>query len=157
MAIKSSVLAAISVKAAAGGVAAALAVSGAAAATAATGSANPASWGQAVVQAVQDCKDQVRGADGSTDGPRNVGQCVSAFARQKGEQQRAEHAQGPKGEPASGAGQGKPADAGLSGQKKAPSTERGAGELPGGAQGAGDDRGSGQRSQGQATPPSPKS
>jgi hypothetical protein len=87
MAIKSSILAALGTRAAAGGAIAALvAAGGAVAASAATRSANPVNWGQHVVQAVQNCKDEVRDHQA-----RTVGGCVSVVARQHGEQKRAEH------------------------------------------------------------------
>ena len=65
-------------------------------ATAATGSPNPTVWGQAVVQAVQGCKNTIgtgpTAANHTASGARdNIGQCVSAFAKQHGEQQRALH------------------------------------------------------------------
>lgn len=93
MAIKSGIVTAVTSKAAAGAAALAVAAGGGAAvATAATGSANPTNWGQAVVQAVQGCKQQVRSDGAAGKGSENVGRCVSAFARQHGEQQRSAHA-----------------------------------------------------------------
>ena len=92
MAIRTSILAALGTKAAAGGAVAALVTGGAVAAAAVTGSTNPANWGQQVVQAVQDCKDgRVSPGSQAASASRGIGQCVSAFARQHGEQQRAEH------------------------------------------------------------------
>lgn len=87
-----SILAALGTRAAAGGAIAALAASGAVGAAAASGSANPVHWGQHVVQAVERCKDTFRDHQVTDGGPRNVGQCVSAIARQHGAQQQAEHA-----------------------------------------------------------------
>jgi len=74
-----------------------LVVGGAVTATAATGSANPGDWGAAVVQAVQGCKTTVGtgpdAANHTASGARdNVGQCVSAFAKTHGQEQRALHA-----------------------------------------------------------------
>src|SRR5579875_1811594 len=93
MAIKSGILASVTGKAAAGIAALAVATGGGAvAAVAATGSANPAAWGQAVVQAVQGCKQQVGDNAAAGKGTWNVGRCVSAFARQHGERERLAHA-----------------------------------------------------------------
>jgi hypothetical protein len=94
MAVRSSVVAALSAKVIAGGAVAALAAGGATAAIAATGSLSPVSWGQHVVQAVEQCKDQLRAAQGTSRGDpdRGIGQCVSAVARQHGEQKRDQHA-----------------------------------------------------------------
>jgi hypothetical protein len=98
MAVRSSVLAAVSAKAVAVAAAAALATGGAAAALA-TGSVKPANWGQQVVQAVRDC--QADRADPGTS-TRGIGQCVSAVARQHGDQQRTRHAgAAPEGTPGS--------------------------------------------------------
>src|SRR5205807_1111521 len=58
MAIRSSIVAALSLKAVVGGAAVALAA-GAAASTAATGSANPVNWGQRISETVERCKQQV--------------------------------------------------------------------------------------------------
>ncbi len=77
----------VSAKGAAGIAVAMLAVGAASAATEATvtGSANPANWGQQVVQQVQKCKDAL------APGSHGIGQCVSAFARQHGAQVSADH------------------------------------------------------------------
>ncbi len=56
-------------------------VAGAATEVALTGSVNPANWGQNVTQAVQTCKDTLRAS-----GTRGIGPCVSAIAKQHGEQ-----------------------------------------------------------------------
>jgi hypothetical protein len=56
-------------------------LAGAATEVAVTGSVNPANWGQHVTEAVQTCKDTLRAS-----GTRGIGQCVSAIARQHGEQ-----------------------------------------------------------------------
>jgi hypothetical protein len=74
-----------------------LVIGGAVTATATTGSANPGDWGAAVVQAVQGCKTTVgTGPDSAnhtaSSARDNVGQCVSAFAKTHGQQQRALHA-----------------------------------------------------------------
>jgi hypothetical protein len=104
VAIRSSVLAAIGTKAVAGGAVVALAAGGAAAAVKTTGSMNPADWGRGVVQAVQVCKDDVRGntAASSSRTSQGIGHCVSKVARQHGKEQRAQHAGGaPKVTPGS--------------------------------------------------------
>ena len=82
----STITAAVTSKAAAGLATAALVVGGggAVAATAATGSADPGVWGQTVTQAVNQCKTDLGGY-------QNIGQCVSAVASQKGQQERALH------------------------------------------------------------------
>jgi hypothetical protein len=59
-----------------------LTVGGAVAAAAETHGTNPMDVGQRVVQAVEACKDRVRSTD-----DRGIGSCVSAIARQQGEQQ----------------------------------------------------------------------
>lgn len=51
-----------------------------------TGSSDPAVWGDTVVAAVQQCKDQLAA------GAHGIGQCVSDVAQQHGAQQRAAHA-----------------------------------------------------------------
>ena len=56
-------------------------VAGTATEVAVTGSLNPADWGQQVKQTVETCKDQLRAS-----GTRGIGPCVSAFAKQHGEQ-----------------------------------------------------------------------
>ena len=99
MAVRSSVVAALGAKVVAGGAVAALAAGGATAAIAATGSLSPVNWGQHVVQAVERCKDELRGTqETAAGGPdRGIGQCVSAVARQHGQQQGDQHA-GPSGQ-----------------------------------------------------------
>ena|SRR2546430_135274 len=73
----------------AGLAAAALVVGGgSAAAAAATHSANPATWGKTVTEAVTTCKSQLG------DGQHGIGQCVSAVAKQHGQAQRAAHQAG---------------------------------------------------------------
>ena len=95
MAIKATVVGALTTRAAAGVAAAALALGGGAvAASAATGHAHPASWGQKVAEAVENCKQEVR--SDASGAPRNVGQCVSAFARKNGQTQRANHTPEPQ-------------------------------------------------------------
>ena len=84
--ILSHVSSVISAKAAGGLAAAALVVGGGAAAGVATGSPNPAVWGQAVVATVKDCKSAL------TSGQHGIGDCVSTFAKQKGQQERSAHA-----------------------------------------------------------------
>jgi len=61
----------------------AFAAAGAGAATEAaiSGSLNPLDWGQQVKQQVQTCKDTLRAS-----GVRGIGPCVSAFAKQHGDQ-----------------------------------------------------------------------
>lgn len=86
LSILSHVSSAISAKAAGGIAAAVLVVGGGTAATVATGSPNPVIWGQAVVATVNDCKSQL------TSGQHAIGNCVSTFAKQKGQQERAAHA-----------------------------------------------------------------
>jgi hypothetical protein len=94
MAIRTSIMAALGAKTMVGGAVVALAA-GAVAGTAATGSANPATWGQRVVQTVQGCKHTVE--SGKTTG--TVGECVSDFAQEHGEQVREQHSEA--AEPAS--------------------------------------------------------
>jgi hypothetical protein len=99
----SSILAFVTTKTAIAAAAATIVVGGAAVGTVATGSTNPTDWGQAVVAAVQGCKTAEATLDATASGPRtkgsqasaarqNVGQCVSALARQHGAAQRALHA-----------------------------------------------------------------
>ena len=96
LSVFSTITAAVTTKAAIAATAATLVVGGAAAGTVATGSLNPANWGSAVVQAVQGCKTTIgTGSDSAktaSTARENVGQCVSAFARQHGAAERAEHA-----------------------------------------------------------------
>jgi hypothetical protein len=90
----------LSAKAAIGLTAAAVAVGGGTATAIATGSVNPVNWGQAVVQAVTTCKAEYAPRatpSSSTTAKENVGQCVSAFAKQHGQQERALHAKGGPG------------------------------------------------------------
>ena len=84
--IFSHVLSVLSAKAAVAITAAALVVGGGAGAAFATGSSSPAIWGQALVATVQDCRSAL------TTGQHGIGECVSTFAKQKGEQERAQHA-----------------------------------------------------------------
>jgi hypothetical protein len=67
----------------------AFAAAGAGAATEAaiSGSVNPLVWGQQVKQQVATCKDTLRAS-----GVRGIGPCVSAFARQNGENHQNSHA-----------------------------------------------------------------
>jgi hypothetical protein len=69
--------AALTFKVLSGAVAAAAAVTVAGAAT--TGSFNPGDWGQAVTQAVTDCKNKLG------DGAHGIGDCVSALASTHGQ------------------------------------------------------------------------
>ena len=94
MAVRSSVVAALGAKVVAGGAVAALAAGGATAAIAATGSLSPVNWGQHVVQAVERCKVELRGTQATGGGhpDRGIGRCVSAVAREHGQQQRDQHA-----------------------------------------------------------------
>ncbi|HVB54484.1 MAG TPA: hypothetical protein VNF24_09890 [Candidatus Acidoferrales bacterium] len=90
-------VAGLSAKAITGLAVASVAVGGGTAATIATGSANPVNWGQAVVQAVTQCRaDYGPGATptGSSTAKDNVGQCVSSVAKQRGQQERTAHAKG---------------------------------------------------------------
>ena len=116
----SSITAAVTTKAAIAATAATIVVGGAAAGTLASGSANPTNWGSSVSKMVETCKSTVRSDSGSTTGgttgatttagatntaPKNVGQCVSAFAKTHGAKKRALHAQEKAQDEA-----GKPAD-----------------------------------------------
>lgn len=89
----------VSAKGAAGLAIALLAVGAAGVVTeaAVTGSANPANWGQAVVNQVNQCKHAL------TPGEHGIGQCVSAFAKTHGEQVSSQHASGPRTHEASDA------------------------------------------------------
>jgi len=98
----SSILAFFTTKAAIAAAAATILVGGATAGTLATGSLNPTNWGQAVVAAVQGCKaaeaaDDATASEARTTGSQasaarqNVGQCVSAFAKQHGAMEKALH------------------------------------------------------------------
>ena len=60
-------------------------VGGSALAAASAGHGNPAAWGKTVTAAVANCMDQLRGEQ------HGIGQCVSAVARQHGEEERTSH------------------------------------------------------------------
>ncbi len=66
---------------------AAVAAAGTVTATAVTGSPNPQVWGQQVKAAVEQCKDNLK------TGQHGIGECVSDFASQHGQKERAQHAQ----------------------------------------------------------------
>lgn len=87
MSLLSTLTAAASPKAAAAVLATAAVVvgGGSAAAAAATGSSNPTVWGKTVTAAVAMCKHQL------TDGHHGIGQCVSAAATLKGQEERDAH------------------------------------------------------------------
>jgi hypothetical protein len=87
-------LAAIGVKAVVGGAVVALASGGAAAAAMKASHDKPANWGQHVVQTVRDCKQERSGEPGQSQG---IGHCVSAVAKQHGQQQSALRADAPAG------------------------------------------------------------
>lgn len=122
----SNLLSALTAKGAVGLAVATVATGGVVAGVVTTGSPNPGVWGQQVVQAVQGCKAQyLPGASPSSSPsanpstspgvspsptPKNVGQCVRAFASQKGQTERALHEKGkgtPQGKP-SGLPSGRP-------------------------------------------------
>ena len=87
MPLLSSLTTAASSKAAVGLATAALVVGGGSvAAAAASNSTNPADWGKTVTAAVANCKSQ------RTDSQHGIGQCVSAIASKKGQEERAAHA-----------------------------------------------------------------
>jgi hypothetical protein len=90
MSVLAKAVAVVSTKGAAGLAVAFLAVAaaGAAAEAAATGSANPSTWGSAVVNQVNSCKDALK------PGEHGIGQCVSAFANTHGHQVSSQHASG---------------------------------------------------------------
>jgi hypothetical protein len=73
--------------------AAVVAGGGTVAAAAATGSADPATWGRTVTEAVATCRSQL-GED-----QHGIGQCVSAVARKHGESQRDAHRAGEQSQP----------------------------------------------------------
>jgi hypothetical protein len=101
MSLVPSLAAATSSKIAAGLATAALVVGGgSAAASAATHSTDPGVWGRTVTQAVATCKSQLAA------GEHGIGQCVSAVAKEHGEDQRAAHAQSGGGSGASPNSQG---------------------------------------------------
>ena len=80
------VAALLTTKAAIGVAAATLAVGAAGVSeTAITGSANPSDWGKQVVKQVTTCKDAL------APGSHGIGQCVSSFASQHGQDSSAEH------------------------------------------------------------------
>lgn len=95
---------ALSAKAAIGLATAGLVLGGGTAATIATRTANPVTWGQDVVKVLQSCKTTLPSGD------RNVGQCVSAYAKTHGAAERAKHSHG-----ASAAGTGRPTSPGAQG------------------------------------------
>ena len=141
----SSIFAFLTTKAAIAAAAATIVVGGAAVGVVATGSPNPTVWGQAVVAAVQGCKAVEAANDataGGTNGSQasaarqNVGQCVSAFAKQHGADERALHSKAsearenhPTGKPTDHPG-GKPSD--LPGHKPTDLPEGKPSDLPNG-------------------------
>ena len=80
----------VTLKAAALALAAVLVTSGAAlaAGTAVTGTPNPAVWGQQVQAHVDQCRQDL------APGGHGLGHCVSSFAKQHGQQEKAAHAHG---------------------------------------------------------------
>lgn len=60
-------------------------VGGSAFASASSGRANPAAWGKTVTAAVTNCMDRLKGEQ------HGIGQCVSAVAKQHGEEERTSH------------------------------------------------------------------
>jgi hypothetical protein len=82
MMFSSGGLAALGSKATVIAAAALITAGGAVAAAAETHSTNPMDVGSRIAQAVEACKDKVRSTD-----DRGIGSCVSAIARQHGEQQ----------------------------------------------------------------------
>jgi uncharacterized membrane protein YgcG len=104
----SSIIAFFTTKAAIAAAAATIVVGGATAGALATGSPNPTAWGQAVVAAVQGCKAAEAAHDATASGAsttgsqasaarQNVGQCVSAFAKQHGAAEKALHSKASEG------------------------------------------------------------
>ena len=89
MSLLSGLPAIVASKAVTGFTVATLAVAGAGAvtATAVTGSPNPAVWGKTVTAAVTTCSK----SDVTKDGVHGIGTCVSAVAKQKGQQERDQH------------------------------------------------------------------
>ncbi len=87
MSILAKAVTVVSTKGAVGLTVAVLAVGAAGVATeaAVTGSTNPSVWGQQVVQQVNKCKAAL------APGSHGIGQCVSAFAKQHGPQESADH------------------------------------------------------------------
>lgn len=102
----SHLLSTLSAKAVVGLAVATVATGGVTAGVVTTGSPNPLVWGQRVVVAVQGCKAQyLPGVSPSASPdvspsptPKNVGQCVSAFARQNGQAERSPHSRGKSGQ-----------------------------------------------------------
>jgi hypothetical protein len=96
MAIRSSIVAAIGTKAVVGGAVVALAAGGATAAVKTTGSMQTAHGSRGVAEAVEVCKNEVRGdtAASSSSTSRGIGHCVSNLARHHGQDQRTHHAGG---------------------------------------------------------------
>lgn len=80
----------VTLRAAVLAVAAVLVTGGAAlaAGTAVTGTPNPAVWGQQVQAKVESCRQTLQS------GQHGIGQCVSSFAKQHGQQEKAAHAHG---------------------------------------------------------------
>lgn len=97
---------ALSTKAAIGLATAGLVLGGGAAATVATRTADPVTWGQDVVIALRGCKTTLPTTD------RNLGQCVSAYAKTHGAAERAQHSHGAS---AGGRGVGRQASPGSQG------------------------------------------
>ena len=88
--LRSSLGSVASSKAAGGLAVAALAVGGGSlAAAAATDSTDPGVWGRTVTAAVATCKDK---------DIKNIGECVSQVAKQKGAEERAAHSHGKSGQ-----------------------------------------------------------
>jgi len=87
MPMLSTLAATMTTKVAAGLATAAVVVGGgtAAAAAAATHSANPVTWARTIAETVVTCKSEL------ADGDHGIGQCVSAVARQHGQEQRDAH------------------------------------------------------------------
>lgn len=86
----------------------------------ASGSASPDAWGQQVEQQVRTCKDALQ------PGQHGIGQCVSAFASQHGQQERDAHraSQARRNQPAK-LGKGvKPPKAAKSPEAEAPDQEK---------------------------------
>jgi hypothetical protein len=150
--LRFSISAALGAKGLAGGAAVALAASLAGAVT--THSANPASWGQHVAEAVEQC----RAAD------TNVGRCVSAIAQEHGEQVRAQHSEAVEKATASpspkpgqregqenGQGNGNAQGSSGSAQGSGNSGSQGGGT----SQGSGNGQGSGHGNHGQEKPTTP--
>lgn len=148
MTLSARLIATLTSRAAALAAAAALSVGGGAyaLAAAATGDPNPLNWGQQVKQVVQQCKEEVRSESPvgeasearEVSAARNVGQCVSAFARQHGQQERSQHSQGQNH------GQGKQEHEQEADQAQGHAQGKGDSHGQGQGQGQGDSRGQGQ-------------